>query len=86
MKIRESITYNTTTTIAHLQPYDMFTLNTWSIMLVVPKKIYMYITTMYHGPKYLELIDGCWKDTRAAFHISEPISIIKVETLEYKKV
>ena len=79
MKIRESITYNTTTTIAHLQPYDMFT-------LVVPKKIYMYITTMYHGPKYLELIDGCWKDTRAAFHISEPISIIKVETLEYKKV
>ena len=78
MKIREIITYNTTT-IAQLQPYDMFT-------LVVPKKIYMYIITMYHGPKYLELIDGCWKDTRAAFHISEPISIIKVETLEYKKV
>lgn len=77
MKTREIITYNTTT-IAHLQPYDMFT-------PVAPKKIYMYIMTLNHGPKYLELVDGRWKDTRVAFHISEPISIIEVETLEYKK-
>jgi hypothetical protein len=77
MKIREIVNYNTTT-IAHLQPYDMF-------ILTSPRKIYMYIMTLNHGPKYLELVDGCWKDTGLAFHINEPVSIIEVETLEYKK-
>lgn len=77
MKIREIVDYNTAT-IEHLQPYDMF-------ILTSSKTIYMYITSLRSGPKYLELVDGRWKDTRVAFHISEPISIIEVETLEYKK-
>lgn len=77
MKIREIVNYNTAT-IAHLQPYDMF-------ILTSPKKIYMYIMTLNHGPKYLELVEGRWKDSKVAFHTSEPISIIEVETLEYKK-
>lgn len=80
MKIRENF-YFENTTLANLKPYDMFVLNYPS-----PNKVYMYIMTVNRGPKYLELIDGHWQDSNVAFSIHEPISIIKVETLEYKKV
>ena len=47
----------------------------------------MYIMTVQiWGQKYLELIDGHWQDSNVAFNIHDSISIIKVETLEYKKV
>ena len=77
MKIRESIKFKTTT-VANLKPYDMF-------VLASPKVVYMYIMT-YHGPKYLELDNGTWKDSMIAFNIQENISIVKIEELEYTKV
>ena len=53
----------------------------------IPSKVYMYIMTVQiWGQKYLELIDGHWQDSNVAFNIHDSISIIKVETLEYKKV
>lgn len=77
MKIRESIKLKITT-ISNLKPYDMF-------VLASPRVVYMYIMT-YHGPKYLELDNGVWKDSMIAFNIQENISIVKIEELEYTKV
>lgn len=77
MKIKEIVNYDTKK-ITDLKSGDMF-------IITSPTKIYMYIETLYHGSIYLELVDGCWKDTGIAFHTNEPISIIEIETLEYKK-
>ena len=54
-------------------------------VLASPKVVYMYIMT-YHGPKYLELDNGTWKDSMIAFNIQENISIVRIEELEYTKV
>ena len=97
MKIRESITFKTTT-IASLKQYDMFVLDQPRCMVIThenpdamfkehhssPKVIYMYIMT-YTGPKYLELSNGTWKDSNVIFSVVEQVSIISIEDLVYSK-